>query len=227
MESRVGLGVVCWCVNWLTSRCPMLPGNRELVSSKSPTWKMKCEPEQEEHDKNVSLGVFLLNLILPTILRGLNSTGFLLSLPLKPRFPVCVCMHMCMQVSACVQPARSLSPQNSLGRNTGVDCHFLLQGIFPTQGSNPHLLRDCWSWSTNTLSTWWEELTPWKRPWSQERLKAGGERYMCPPPAMKISENISPFNFYSLLKWLYFLDWVSSIFIYFSSLILILFALPL
>ena len=25
-------------------------------------------------------------------------------------------------------------------RNTGVSCHFLLQGIFPTQGSNLHLL---------------------------------------------------------------------------------------
>ena len=23
------------------------------------------------------------------------------------------------------------------GKNTGVGCHFLLQGIFPTQGSNP------------------------------------------------------------------------------------------
>ena len=28
------------------------------------------------------------------------------------------------------------------GKNTGVGCHFLLQGIFPTQGSNPCLL-DC------------------------------------------------------------------------------------
>ena len=27
------------------------------------------------------------------------------------------------------------------GNNTGVGCHFLLQGIFPTQGSNPHLLH--------------------------------------------------------------------------------------
>ena len=26
------------------------------------------------------------------------------------------------------------------GKNTGVDCHALLQGIFPTQGSNLHLL---------------------------------------------------------------------------------------
>ena len=27
------------------------------------------------------------------------------------------------------------------GKNTGVGCHFLLQGIFPTQGSNTSLLR--------------------------------------------------------------------------------------
>jgi len=26
-------------------------------------------------------------------------------------------------------------------KNTGVGCNFLLQGIFPTQGSNPHLLH--------------------------------------------------------------------------------------
>ena len=33
-----------------------------------------------------------------------------------------------------------LRPWDSPGKNTGVGCHFLLQGIFPTQGSNPGLL---------------------------------------------------------------------------------------
>ena len=28
---------------------------------------------------------------------------------------------------------------------------------------------------TNTLATWWEELTHWKRPWCWERLETGGE----------------------------------------------------
>ena len=32
-----------------------------------------------------------------------------------------------------------LRPWDSPGKNTGVGCHFLLQGIFPTQGSNPGL----------------------------------------------------------------------------------------
>ena len=31
------------------------------------------------------------------------------------------------------------------------------------------------SWNSNLLATWWEELTHWKRPWSWERLKVGGE----------------------------------------------------
>ena len=30
-------------------------------------------------------------------------------------------------------------------------------------------------WNSNTLATWCEELTQWKRPWCWERLKAGGE----------------------------------------------------
>ena len=32
-----------------------------------------------------------------------------------------------------------------------------------------------WSWNFNTLDTWCEELTHWKRPWCCERLKAGGK----------------------------------------------------
>ena len=34
-----------------------------------------------------------------------------------------------------------LCPWDSPGKNTGVGCHFPLQGIFPTQGSNPGLLH--------------------------------------------------------------------------------------
>ena len=38
---------------------------------------------------------------------------------------------------------------------------------------NIHWKDWCWSWSSNTLATWWEELTHWKRPWGWERLKVG------------------------------------------------------
>ena len=33
----------------------------------------------------------------------------------------------------------------------------------------------CWSWNSNTLATWCEELTHFKRPWCWERLKAEGK----------------------------------------------------
>ena len=39
-----------------------------------------------------------------------------------------------------LQHTRILSPWDFSGKNTGVGCHFLLQGIFPTPGSHPHLL---------------------------------------------------------------------------------------
>ena len=49
-------------------------------------------------------------------------------------------------VSDCVwphrlQPPRLLCPWDSPGKNTGVACHVLLQGIFPTRGSNLGLLH--------------------------------------------------------------------------------------
>ena len=38
-------------------------------------------------------------------------------------------------------PNRLLYPWEFPGKNPGLGCHFLLQGIFPTQGLNPHLLH--------------------------------------------------------------------------------------
>ena len=39
------------------------------------------------------------------------------------------------------EPSRLLCRWDSSGKNTGVGWHALLQGTFPTQGSNPPLLR--------------------------------------------------------------------------------------
>ena len=46
----------------------------------------------------------------------------------------------------------------SLGKKNGVSCHTLLQGIFPTQVSNPHLLcLLCWQAGFFlTISATWE-----------------------------------------------------------------------
>ena len=49
----------------------------------------------------------------------------------------------CVQLFAAHElwPTRLLCPWDSPGKMTGVGCHALLQGIFPTQGLNPGLLH--------------------------------------------------------------------------------------
>ena len=47
-------------------------------------------------------------------------------------------------VSDSLQPHGLYSPWNSPGQNTGVGSLSFLQGIFPTQGSNPGLLHCRW-----------------------------------------------------------------------------------
>jgi len=54
-------------------------------------------------------------------------------------------------------PTRLLCPWNFSVKNTRVGCHFLLQGIFPTQKLNPHLLY----WQTDSLH-WATRETPTK-----------------------------------------------------------------
>ena len=48
-----------------------------------------------------------------------------------------LCLNLCNPMD-CSLPGSSVHG-NSPGKNTGVGCHALLQGIFPSQGSNPGL----------------------------------------------------------------------------------------
>ena len=49
------------------------------------------------------------------------------------------CPTLCNPMD-CSLPGSSVH-RDSLGKNTGMGCRALLQGIFPTQGSNPGLLH--------------------------------------------------------------------------------------
>ena len=71
-------------------------------------------------------------------------------------FCVCVCSVISDSLKPHgLWPTRLLCPQYFPGKNTEVGCRFLLQGIFPTQGSNPHLLR-LLHWQADSLhrATW-------------------------------------------------------------------------
>ena len=72
-------------------------------------------------------------LFVDTSLPNLNSGLLVLCLVSQLRPTLCDTMD-------CSPPGSSVH-RDSPGKNTGVGCHALLQGIFPTQGSNPGLLR--------------------------------------------------------------------------------------
>ena len=57
-------------------------------------------------------------------------------------YVVCLAAQSCPTLCNCLDCslARLLCPCNSLGKDTGLGCHFILQGIFPTWESNSHLL---------------------------------------------------------------------------------------
>ena len=109
---------------------------------------MDCSlPHSSCPGKNTGVGRHaLLQGIFPT--QGLNSglptlrADFLPSEPPgKPIHTVVVqsLSHVRLLQSHGLQPTRLLCPWDFPGKNTGLGCHFLLQEIFPTQGSNPHL----------------------------------------------------------------------------------------
>ena len=59
-----------------------------------------------------------------------------------------VCAQSCLTLPPHgLQPTGLLCPWDSPGKNTRVACHSLLQGIFPTQDSNPCLLH----WQADSL----------------------------------------------------------------------------
>ena len=49
----------------------------------------------------------------------------------------CVCVCVCAQSCLTLWPTRLLCPWDSPGKNTGVGCHFLLQGNLPNPGIEP------------------------------------------------------------------------------------------
>ena len=65
----------------------------------------------------------------------------------------CVCVWVCAQLCPTLcSPMDCSMPGSSVHwisrKNTRVGCHFLLQGIFLIQGSNPHLLH----WQADSLT---------------------------------------------------------------------------
>ena len=107
-----------------------------------------------------------------------------------------LCYCYCLVTKSCpaflqlheLQPTRVLSPWKFPGKNIGVRCHFLLQVIFPIQGSNLHFLH----WQADSLplshlrSTGrytrcrfdpWVGKSTWRRKWQPTPIFLTGESH--------------------------------------------------
>ena len=73
---------------------------------------------------------------------------------------MCMCVSVCSVTSNSLwpqgpQPARLLCTWNFPSKNIGASCHFLLQGLYLTQGLNPRLLHLLhWQADCLPLSHW-------------------------------------------------------------------------
>ena len=133
---------MCW---WISAKCHL----RVLGTSHSETISelVTC---QDGGDLQFEFLWFLSN---SGSLLILASYLFEISL-------VCSCCCCCLVYVSCnslwppwTDPTRQLCPWDYPGKNTRVDCHFLLQGIFLVQGSNPCLLVGGWI-IFSTLPLW-------------------------------------------------------------------------
>ena len=123
-----------------------------------------------------------------------------------------VIMHVCKVASVVsyplqlhgLQPCRLLCPRDSLGKNTERSCHALLQGIFPTQGLNSHLLylpSPTLAGEFFTNSTTWEAHMSLSVQFSHsevsDSLQPHGLQHArppCPSPTPRVDSTSCPLN---------------------------------
>ena len=104
--------------------------------------------------------------------RGLNEPEMITKIitELAASYPnACVCLVTQSSLTLC-DPTDCSSPGSSVhgdspGKNTGVNGHALLQGIFPIQGSNLFLSHlPHWQMGSLPTGTTWEAQTMYYRP---------------------------------------------------------------
>ena len=100
------------------------------------TWTPRAE--------NNTSGAWALSPLVITLLSSRAPSGSGVQATGLPVPQGCVCVWLLVVSDSCNRidcSTRLLCPWDPPGKNTGVGCHFLLQGIFPTQESNPGLLH--------------------------------------------------------------------------------------
>ena len=117
------------------------------IHSSNTVWKIPWteEPGRLQSMRPQRVGHNLADDVVPFLLNVFKNTIQLyIYVHLFCTKHVCSVSHSVMPNSLqphWLYPVRLLCPWNSLGENSGLDCHFLLQGIILTQGLNLGLLH--------------------------------------------------------------------------------------
>ena len=106
-----------------------LPG--EFLWTEEPGWLQPMGSQRAGHDWEINTHIHHLSCFTSHPLNYINYC----------------CLIKSYLTLLWPQPARLLCSWNFPGKNTGVGWHFLLQGIFPTQELNLHLLH----WQADSL----------------------------------------------------------------------------
>ena len=140
------------------------------------------KPSQPFHSTVIStLNTFVLCLLVKISTLHWNLTYYMYTIYMY----ICMCCAVCLVAQSCsnlCDPMNCNLPGSSVhggssGKNTRVGCHTLLQGIFPTQGSNPHLphcryILYCLSYQGSPRILEWIAY-PFSRGTSQPRSQTG------------------------------------------------------
>ena len=178
IEPEMTLG---WSVYTESFRMDYLKGKKALYTVHLYWKDLRSSKETQNHTKTAEKNFFIQN----TSKKRLFCSMFCVSLDgwgVWGRMNTCICIakslcysseitttlligYCCLVAKLCLillwshglYPARLPCPWNFPGKNTEVGCHFLLQGIFPTQGLNLQLLL--WQVDSVPLSHQWSPVS--------------------------------------------------------------------
>ena len=142
-ERRQGEGLPWWSSGWdFTFQCRRSVDSIPVWGSKIPTYVKAKKPEHKQQkqycnkfNKNVENGPYSLKNLLNNERKKTSSLADCCAQSFS-------CVRLCDPMD-CSPPGSSVCG-DSPGKNTGVGCHALLQGIFPTQESNTGLPHCRW-----------------------------------------------------------------------------------
>ena len=136
-EMAIHSNTIAWKIPWSEEPGRLQSMGSQRVGHNWPTsLSLSFPTDSTKSDKKKPEGIFNI------LLENLNEIPISLGMYAYMLSPF---SHVWLFATPWTVAHQVLCPWDSPGKNTGVGCHFLLQGIFPTQRSNPGLPHCRWT----------------------------------------------------------------------------------